>query len=102
MNGTWSGSANQGGGPAGTWSIRLVVKQDNYYVEYPSLNCAGHWSLVKIAKGEYSFIEHITKGKDICADGGSIAIRTTQHFDNMQSKWFDGGRIALGELSREK
>lgn len=100
MSGSWSGSGYQENAKS-SWTMRLVIRQDNYSIEYPSLSCGGYWTLNNTGQGVASFSEHITYGKDKCIDGGSVTIGDLGG-GHMQYRWSSSDDTATGNLTREK
>jgi len=73
LNGTWEGKGYQIDTDE-TWAMRLTVKGNKYFIEYPSLNCEGRWRPVSINSWKARFREKLTRGVETCTDLGNVVI----------------------------
>jgi hypothetical protein len=73
LDGVWEGKGYQSN-PKSTWTIKLIVQNDSYVIEYPSLTCRGKWSLIEKETGKARFKEIITEGLSRCENNGTVLI----------------------------
>ncbi len=71
--GTWEGVGQQDS-PRVSWTIRIVLNQEQQSIEYPSLNCGGTLTLLSSSAAQLLFRETITFGIDICLDQGFVEL----------------------------
>jgi hypothetical protein len=59
-----------------SWSIKLTFdkESDKLKIEYPSLNCSGHWKATSVTKYKMEFIEILSTGKNRCINGGKVVL----------------------------
>ena len=73
LRGEWAGTAYQTDTP-GTWEMVLSFRRGRYTAEYPSLECAGRWRLLRISRTRAVFRETITRGAERCAPRGRVVV----------------------------
>ena len=73
LDGVWEGAAYQINAKT-TWTIKLTVQNNTYFIEYPSLSCGGEWVLVDKGFSRTKFKEKITYGADRCVNDGEVTI----------------------------
>ncbi len=71
FDGVWTGQGYQANG---SWSIKLTIKNNSAYIEYPSLQCSGNCTIIKKSENELLLKEKITNGTR-CANGGTIQLK---------------------------
>jgi len=74
LKGTWEGTGYQTDDKS-TWSMLLTARGRSFSIEYPSLNCGGHWQLININGYRARFKERLDHGQDKCTDNGSVVIQ---------------------------
>lgn len=100
LEGVWSGTGQQHA-PKMTWTVKLTAENNSYTIEYPSLRCAGKWTLVETGEGHAKFKEVITRGLDRCSTDGDILIEKIS--DNQVSYKYTLpiiGEVATAKLSK--
>jgi hypothetical protein len=73
LRGEWTGTGYQIDSES-TWAMVLSFGRGRYAAEYPSLECAGRWRLLRLSRTRAVFRETITKGTEKCAPGGRVVI----------------------------
>lgn len=73
LRGTWEGTGYQADSDS-TWAMTLTFARGRYAAEYPTLECAGRWRLVRVSRTRAVFRETITKGAEKCAPRGTVVI----------------------------
>ncbi len=73
LRGEWSGTGYQIDDQS-TWAMVLSFGRGRYTVEYPSLECAARWRLLRVSRTRAVFRETITKGAGKCAPRGRVVI----------------------------
>lgn len=73
LRGGWEGKGYQADSDS-TWAMVLSFGRGAYAVEYPSLECAGRWRLLRVSRTRAVFRETITKGAERCAQGGTVVV----------------------------
>lgn len=72
LQGNWEGNGVQDDGQS--WSMKLSVVDDKYFIEYPSLGCKGYWELVDFESSKAKFLERIDSGSTKCLDKVSVSL----------------------------
>jgi hypothetical protein len=72
LNGVWVGKGYQLNSNE-TWSIKLIVENEQINIEYPSLKCKSKLNLYKTDGNKFYFIEKITQ-QSTCTDNGRIVL----------------------------
>lgn len=70
--GSWAGVGYQNSGSK--WTIKMVLNEGDYTIEYPSLSCGGYLTVISQSVNEMIFREKITRGISKCTDGGTLTI----------------------------
>ena len=98
FDGVWTGQGYQ---PNSSWSIKLTIKNNSAYIEYPSLQCSGNCTIIKQSENELLLEEKIANGTGRCADGGTIQLKKISD-DIFSFNWsFSNGDLgASGTLRR--
>lgn len=73
LRGEWAGTGYQVDDQS-TWAMVLSFRRGSYTAEYPSLECAGRWRLLRVSRTRAVFREIITKGAEKCAPRGRVVI----------------------------
>lgn len=73
LRGEWAGTGYQTDSES-TWPIVLTFGRGSYTAEYPSLECAARWRLVRVSRTRAVFRETVTKGAEKCAQRGRVVI----------------------------
>jgi len=73
LRGEWAGTGYQIDDES-TWAMVLTFGRGGYTAEYPSLECAGRWRLLRVSSTRAVFRETITKGAEKCAPRGRVVI----------------------------
>ena len=73
LRGEWEGTAYQTDS-ADTWTMVLTLRRGAYTAEYPSLECAARWRLLRVSRTRAVFRETVTKGAERCAPRGRVVI----------------------------
>ena len=78
LRGTWEGTGYQTDDNT-TWPMQLSIKRMKggrrmFSIDYPSLNCGGHWKLLRNNGNQASFRELLDHGQDKCTDKGLVLI----------------------------
>lgn len=71
LQGTWEGDGVQMDGSA--WSMKLRVRNNRYFIEYPSLKCCGSWKTISINSKRAVFVERIPNSS-VCLDKLTVQI----------------------------
>jgi len=56
------------------WSIELVLSGQGGQIGYPSVECAGTWTLIEAGPNRLQFIEQITSGIENCIPLGAATL----------------------------
>lgn len=80
------------------WGISVSIEPGVSEVEYPSLNCGGQWTYLKVTDEQILAAERILVGVDECLDGGLV--RVSNHDENsLIYRWFDhAGKVAAAAI----
>ncbi len=78
LGGTWEGTGYQTDENS-TWSMKLTIAKRKggrraFRIEYPSLNCGGHWKPIRTGLSGGWFTEVLDHGVDKCSNKGSVLI----------------------------
>jgi hypothetical protein len=73
LRGEWSGTGYQIDDQS-TWAMVVSFGRGRYTAEYPSLECAARWRLLRVSRTRAVFRETITKGAERCAPRGRVVI----------------------------
>jgi hypothetical protein len=73
LNGSWEGTGYQMDTDS-TWTMSFKAQGKRFWIEYPSLNCAGTWRLIRVNSRRAIFRERITSGREACVDQGMVTI----------------------------
>lgn len=87
-----------------TWSIRFTIVGQQYFIDYPSLNCGGRLIPVSIDIKRYKFKEQLLYGKSRCLDDGQVTITKAATKKDSNSAKFSYSHpegIATGTLIRQ-
>ena len=74
IRGVWDGTGYQVDDKS-TWAMTLIAHRPTFSIDYPSLNCGGHWKLISINSSRARFREVLDRGQDKCADKGNVLIQ---------------------------
>ena len=74
IRGVWDGTGYQIDDKS-TWAMTLIARGRTFSINYPSLNCGGHWKLISIDASRARFREVLDHGQEKCADKGNVLIR---------------------------
>ena len=61
-------------------------------IDYPSLNCGGHWKMISMSAGRARFREILDRGQEKCADKGSVLIQRLNRNQLMFAYSYQGAR----------
>ena len=94
----WQGQGFQNESPP--WTIRLVIRNGFYSIDYPSLACGGTWTLVSETETSAVFTEHIIYGKQYCIGQGTVELYRKDQ-DTLRYFYFlsSGEIIAYADLN---
>ena len=101
VEGVWNGIAIQDNNSK--WPIKVTISSDDYWIDYPSLNCGGMMELVKENSDSLVFKEVLTYGMENCYNNGKTVLIKSKD-DKLRYYWYfenNGKKAAAGELSRE-
>jgi hypothetical protein len=75
LDGVWEGQGYQLSS-GGTWAVKFtgLSGTNNYSIEYPSLKCGGNWMIISGNEHRAEFVEVISFGTDVCANGGIVVL----------------------------
>jgi hypothetical protein len=73
LEGEWAGEGYQTDTRT-TWTVRLVVRDGSFAIEYPNIPCGGSWTLTNKHSRGASFTEYITHGTDRCVQNERVII----------------------------
>ena len=73
LRGEWAGTGYQVDSES-TWAMVLSFRRGSYTAEYPSLECAARWRLLRVSRTRAVFRETVTKGAEKCAPRGTVVI----------------------------
>lgn len=78
LRGSWEGTGYQIDDNS-TWAMKVSVKKLKagrrvYLIDYPSLECGGHWKLIGMNQSKARFREVLDHGQDKCSDRGLVTI----------------------------
>lgn len=80
------------------WPMSVEISENFATVDYPSLNCGGDWSYLKVSETDITAIENITYGINECLDGGLIRIEIYDD-NSLFYRWFDkSGKTVAGAV----
>jgi hypothetical protein len=98
--GEWRGLGAQDDGSQ--WSIRLNISADGYFIDYPSLNCGGIWTLIKTTEQSFVFKETLNYGQERCTNHGQMVINKVAD-NKARYYWFHPNNLigAVGHLKRQ-
>ncbi|HEX4948336.1 MAG TPA: caspase family protein [Blastocatellia bacterium] len=71
--GMWEGMAYQAARKT-AWPLKLIVQNQHYWIEYPSLTCAGELTLTQRKNGQATFREKTVRRAQQCEGGGEIVL----------------------------
>ena len=98
--GVWYGSAVQQN-PSSTWTISILINEDNSRVAYPSLSCGGTLTLISASEEELVFAENITYGTSRCIIQTTVTLRMQEGDQNQLIYTVTAGAtFANGSVSR--
>lgn len=97
--GEWEGAGIQDDGSQ--WTMRLNIRADGYFIDYPSIVCGGEWKLLRSTESRLIFKEILTYGIDRCIDQGEVIIKLAD--DKASYHWFSYQEKmeAIGSLTRK-
>ena len=100
FEGIWEGSGIQYNDNS-SWTIKVTIVGDQYFVEYPSLNCGGKLDIISSNLEKMEFREHLSYGKSNCVDNGKTVIVKVES-NRAQYQWYypNGKKGATGTLTR--
>lgn len=103
IKGHWEGSAYQSNINE-SWAIKLTFDNNNdeFKIEYPSLECTGYWKPTSVTNNTIEFIEILRTGQNICNDGGKIVLKQL-NTDQMEFLYYWPSATRLdskGEIKR--
>ncbi|MBZ2162121.1 SHOCT domain-containing protein [Alteromonas stellipolaris] len=84
--GSWAGVGYQSSGSK--WTIKVVLNEGDYRIDYPSLACGGPLTLISKSTNKMVFRESITRGVGKCTDGGKLIISRIND-NELKWVWFD-------------
>jgi hypothetical protein len=98
FNGVWTGQGYQLNNND-SWSIKLTIKNNSAYIEYPSLECSGKCTIISKSENELILKEKISNGN--CVNNGRIQLKIISD-DKISFKWAypNGDPGATGTLTR--
>ena len=98
FQGTWEGQGYQYDIEE-SWTIKLVIAEGQYKIDYPSLQCGGVLTLLNATANKMEFREKITYG--LCVDNGDTVITKTGP-NTANFAWYDrdGSKGVDGTLRR--
>ena len=73
LAGDWAGTGYQNDSK-NTWTMQLDARAGKFAIEYPSLDCAGEWRLVRRTRWRPTLTETITRGADHCEPRGNVTL----------------------------
>ncbi|MEM7101895.1 MAG: hypothetical protein AAF502_02115 [Bacteroidota bacterium] len=79
LEGEWEGVGLQLNFPS-TWSIDFLVKENQYMIMYPSLECGGEWELISANQYKAVFRENILEGVNKCVQGGTVVVTKVDEY----------------------
>ncbi len=99
LEGSWHGAGVQIDGL--DWPMTVEIEDGIARVDYPSLECGGHWDFIKSSDEHIMAIERITYGVNECLDGGLIRAEVYVGY-GLKYEWFDksGKTVASSILLR--
>lgn len=100
INGKWSGSGHHTAAGLANYAITMTISGNGGTIDYPDRRCGGMVARIGVGGSSGTFREHITRGIDNCADGGTITVHA--HDDQLDWAW-DGasaGDSAVAVLVR--
>jgi hypothetical protein len=71
LQGTWEGDGVQMDGS--TWTMKLRVRNNRYFIEYPSLKCRGYWKPISTKSKRTRFLERIPNSS-VCLDKLTVQV----------------------------
>ena len=74
LNGIWEGTGYQWETET-AWPMTFSAADNDYRINYPSLNCSGKWLLLNATLDSASYKEEITIGAENCAQGDTVRIK---------------------------
>ena len=74
IRGVWDGTGYQLDDKS-TWAMTFIAHRRTFSIDYPSLNCGGHWKLISINSSRARFREVLDHGQDKCADKGIVRVQ---------------------------
>lgn len=74
LEGVWEGTGYQTDTDT-TWSVRLIVRDDNFAIVYPDIPCSGVWAIVDQTSTGGTFREIISKNVSNCANNSQILLQ---------------------------
>ncbi len=75
LHGEWEGIGYQA--PTNSaWNIELNydAQKKSFSINYPTLNCSGHWELIESKENRLVFVEKITEGLDKCDNNVKVIV----------------------------
>lgn len=75
IHGSWEGVGYQS--PTNSaWKIELHcdTAKNNFSINYPSLECSGHWKLLESETNRIVLVEQITEGQDKCDNNVKVIV----------------------------
>ena len=98
--GVWNGSAVQQN-PSSSWTISILIDDDNSEVAYPSLSCGGTLTLISASEEELVFTENITYGTSRCIIQTTVTLQMQEGEQNKLNYTATvGATIANGSVTR--
>lgn len=73
LRGEWAGTGYQADTES-TWAMVVSLRRGSYTAEYPSLECAARWRLLRVSRTRAVFRETVTRGAERCAPSGTVVI----------------------------
>ena len=101
FSGEWHGLGAQDDGTQ--WSIRLKIGTDGYFIDYPSLDCGGHWTLIRQKEESFVFKETLRYGMEHCVDHGDMVLNRVAD-NKARYYWFHPNNVigAIAHLQRRQ
>jgi hypothetical protein len=98
MNAMWAGMVMQDNGSE--YPMSVVMKEDEFEVDYPTLGCGGVLKLISVSGGTFRCLEQIERGLGQCAQGVEVVLRATMA-RQMEAEFYLNSRlVARGSLVR--
>jgi hypothetical protein len=81
LEGKWSGMTSD------HYPVEVTVQGKAVTIAYPSLRCSGSLEVLKTDQDVSWYREHITSGKNLCYDGGSIQLKRNNAGNSSILSW---------------